>query len=39
MVEESCVFGNSGTALLISLGRVRVLEFGCFLRARYLFCK
>ena len=35
-VEESCVLGNSGTALFISSGRV--LERNCSLKARYLFC-
>ena len=34
MVEESCVFVNSGTALLISWGRVRVLEFNCFFESQ-----
>ena len=38
-VEESCVLGNSGTALFISSGRV--LEHNCSLKVRYycyLFC-
>ena len=34
-VEESCVIGNSGTALFISFGRVLELNFS--LKARYLF--
>lgn len=33
-VKESCVFCNSGTALLISSGRVRVLEFNCFFESQ-----
>ena len=32
-VEESCVLGNSGTALF-----GRVLELNCSLKASYLFC-
>ena len=35
-VEESCVLGNSSTALFISSSRV--LELNCFLKVRYLFC-
>ena len=34
-VEQSCVLGNSGTALFISSGHV--LDLNCSLKERYLF--